>query len=323
MTQSSVSASTAQPQGAWPRRVEVTPLPMVYDRLREALVLSLEREGYEVADTDKADVNKAAYALFRIEARSIEQRPRAVRRSHELLHRKLSAQVEHAVDEIERESRAAEDLNRRVSKFFVKAKFNDHLFNDLKVHHFHLGPVVKGSPKAGRTGDLLFAVVLADEILFLDVLDHIAIRNADFLSIMQNNWPQLLALSVINGVHGSPDPESTVTPQDRAACRAGGVTVLTTVGGKVMLPPGGGIATDGTSTRVVDRAIGMLRTVRDYYNVIVANAEGLADEISKHVGFTPLYLDLHAQRDDGEIRFYEANAKFWIYPGKGMIRLPQ
>lgn len=78
-------------------------------------------------------------------------------------------------------------LNKRLSKASIKEDKNDLLLNNWGIYHFHLGEKNKKN-FTSRTGLLLFAKIIDDNVYFLDIKEHGNFSSIDFIKIMHNNW---------------------------------------------------------------------------------------------------------------------------------------
>jgi hypothetical protein len=293
--------------------VTVTPLDAVLDRLRDDVIGNVAAQGFSVPTAARTSAFEALLLAFRIETRSILPRRRDVVRSKELAARTLPTEAAAAVSVIQRESETGIDLNPRLSRQYFRGGFNDALLNDLNIQHFHLGD--RGSGPNGMVGgssELLFVIVTDDTLFFVDLLDHSAFSSEDFLERMATNWPNLLR--VAHGLKGS--GESSLTPQERASLRAAGVTVFVERDGMVLPPPGGGTTTSGTSVKAVDRAMNVLRRVRDLHARLVAAADEVASSLNSAAGRALSHLDIDVRRHD------ESDAFCFELRGAGILILP-
>jgi hypothetical protein len=232
--------------------------------------------------------------------------------SNELRNRVLEPGILEAVRIIDDEARGGIDLNQRLTRGFFKCGFNDRLLNDLGIQHLHLGsrsPTSCG--QAIGTKELLFVIVQPQRLLFVDVLDHCAFREGDFLAIVNANWPEILA-SCRRDLFGSNN--EIPTPAERAAARESGVTVLTASDQEVFAPPGGGIATDGTSLQALDQAAVFLHRIRNYYNWIATTADCIAEQLREQAGINVSTFNLTVRLRDSEIVFEDSNSNIVVYP---------
>jgi hypothetical protein len=283
--------------------VQVTSLSEVYERLRLSIVAAMRSGGFDMPPDTEHNVHSVVIAWFRVAHRSIVPAQRSVDWSKQLRARHLAPELLEGVQAIETESIAGIDLNPRLTRRFFKAKFSDRLFNDLRVQHLHLGKrdattngLIEG------TSDLLYVLVQPQRLLFLDVLEHSAISSADFLEYLRSNWPDLA---------GPPSPYS---PQDRAEARAAGLTLVSSKNGQFWISEEGGIATDGTSARVIDQADRLLDRVDACHRWIVENSEVIAQRVQSHTGVAPSSLALSLQYDGKKLAFEDANLGVIVFP---------
>ncbi len=137
------------------------------------------------------------------------------------------------------------------SKTISDLKKTDGLFFDWAIHHFHLGPEQYKSKFVGRTGDVAFALVLSNAVLFLKIADHSANSNAwtdiDLLEELLKTDPSILDSYEVRGVG-----RSTITNQQRAALRSVNSNAFVTLSnGKTYMPLGGGVVSNGLSMTAV------------------------------------------------------------------------
>ena len=147
----------------------------------------------------------------------------------------------------------------------VMRHFNDDLFNDWGIHHFHLGTELRRKGFYTRSRHVAMAIVQEDRFLLIDVVPHgndVPEPWADnaLLSIVQRQWPDVLAPYRMRGVAKLlPD----WNPQDRRELRSIGVFLGVEVDGISYLPPGGGITTDRGSADVSSTFNDHRRKLRD------------------------------------------------------------
>lgn len=233
--------------------------------------------------------------------------------------RTLEPTIVNVLRTIEKESQIGLDLNRRLTTRYKKAKFSDALLNDLGVQHLHLGPPEGANDgQVTRTKELLFLIVRPIRLYFLDVRDHDAFNESDFLQLVCSNWPAILA-DCRRGLRSGTEPPPT--PQERADARKRGLSICTNIDGKVLGPPGGGVTTAGTSIRAIDEAAEFLRVVRDYYDWVAANADCIADQVRELTGLKVFALDLRICCEDEEVVFEDRALNVVIYPKRQSMRV--
>jgi len=300
--------------------IYVTPLEEVLERLHTEMVSTLEAATFSVPGDVRQNFRDAVIAICRIRHRSIPPAPRAVLWSRELQMRTLESSIADALRTIEEESRVGQELNRRLTRSYKSAEFNDHFLNDLGIQHLHLGPPESAhNGQVTGTKELLFVVVRPEHLYFLDVRDHDAFTKSDFLQILSSNWPTILDSCRRSGLYcGSELPP---TPEERAHARKRGVSIYTNMDDHVLGPPGGGVTTAGTSTRAVDDAAEFLRLVHDYYNWVVMNGDCIADQVCELTGAKISALDLRIRCEDDEVVFEDTALNALIYPKQQTLRI--
>lgn len=145
------------------------------------------------------------------------------------------------------------------------------MLNDWGVHHFHLGTRIESKGFVNRTGPLLYARVLPDRVLCLQIADHRAWADSSLVEIWLQNWPDTLAPYRIRGFKAG-----RLQPSNHALqrLRGGGVfTPLQTKDGELFFPPGGGIATSGHSAEVINDSHHYASLVAEFEHYVRDHAE--------------------------------------------------
>lgn len=137
------------------------------------------------------------------------------------------------------------------SKNISDLKKTDGLFFDWAIHHFHLGPTQYKSKFVGRTGEVAFALVASNAVLFLKIADHSSDADVwtdvDLLEAVHRANPSILDQYEAKGC-GS----VTITSRQRTALRSvNGNSFVTLSNGKTYISPGGGVVSNGLSVTAV------------------------------------------------------------------------
>jgi hypothetical protein len=284
--------------------------------LRGVLARDLASKGFTVKPTD--DVDRLLVLHLNVEHRRIPQRPRPAIWSNDLRAREgvLLGEQRRALLCIEGSSMRGDDLSPDLSRKVVgakkKADFNDRLLCEWDAHHMHLGETLDPDGKIKGTKDVLFVLARNEALYFVDVLDHHAFAEQRIFDIVSTNWPHLSSPFAMIGCVGG----ERVSDEDRALARAAGINALTTgPDGSVHVPLGGGIATDGSSSRVRSQADRLL----DRIEWIEAGCRANADDICENLaGMTGQRLDaLHLRlivTDGGVLRVLETQTGIEIRP---------
>lgn len=130
--------------------------------------------------------------------------------------------------------------------------FEDQMYNDFGILHFHLGDAFQSDGYIQRTGELLFALVAESEFYELGIFDHGDWCELDLLELVDTNWPTLLDPFTIEALSVAIEPKSADQVKQMRKARIN--TSFSLASGRIILPPGGGLATDGTSAKAVSYA---------------------------------------------------------------------
>jgi len=232
---------------------------------------------------DPNNLEAVLFAYFSVKRRLISMQPRQVMRSRELQSRALSEVEKQALDMIEKQTMTGEALMPRLSKSIMRPDFNDGLLDDWGIHHLHLGNKIGQDGFFERGDPLLYVLVRADAVHFIDLLDHSAFEDDQLLQIIHENWPEKIALFRVPGtVPGSLSPQ--LSPEDRRKARKRLTVTWQASDGTIYLPPGGGATTAGLGSQVVSAADHLLEKALAAEKWSQENAEWFRDAIAKKTG---------------------------------------
>ncbi len=175
--------------------------------------------------------------------------------------------------------------------------YDDGLLNDWGIHHFHLGmahhPGVPGF--VARTGPLVFGRVTPTQFYAVNVYDHDGWSRKAVIETIWRNWPEVLEPFQLKGVL----PGDGTTDEEHGSLRDAGIAVIVQLAdGTMLMPPGGGLTTAGTSISVAMESIRHLGHVDVCERWVASNAETIAmkaAEIGKPLA-VPLRLRLLINR---------------------------
>ncbi|MDC0719941.1 hypothetical protein POL25_23785 [Nannocystis sp. bb15-2] len=258
----------------------------------ELLKQDLQRRGYAVPSNEPAE--QIAFKHANVKLRDIEAIPRLVLRASGF---SCPQQYDAALQEIARKATTGEPLTPHLSRRLLDLNFNDRLINDWGIHHLHLGDVVEGDGFIKRTGPLLFALVQPQRFLMIGILPHDSWTDEHLMETVLSNWPDELQRFEMKGVIGLASP---VSPAERAKLRAANVGIpLQLSNGKVYVPPGGGPATSGISSRIVQREIHWRHTLRNVEEFIRSNLHVFSASMPPEIRFAdPPHFRLVARQGD-------------------------
>lgn len=138
------------------------------------------------------------------------------------------------------------------SKLIEKPTYEDGLYNDYGVIHFHLGTEFDSKGYIKRTGELLFAIVDNQNVYEIGIYNHGDWYEVDILDIIDENWPHLLnpvTIQALDIVYSPTTRKEVKTLRD-----ANILSLIKLKSGRIIAPPGGGVASDGTSVEAVEAA---------------------------------------------------------------------
>lgn len=164
-----------------------------------------------------------------------------------------------AVETLRRKFESGEDVNRYRSGAAYNPQhqqFDDRLFNDWGIQHFHLGPENAGAKLSGRTDECLYLYPTKTDAYFLDVMPHKQYEKQELMLRMHRNWPEAIAEYRALGESCEDWDDSDVK-----RLRGAGLSYLLKLDGVTYLSPGGGYMQAGNSWmagRRSDRALNNL-----------------------------------------------------------------
>ncbi|QQL44065.1 hypothetical protein [Sulfuriroseicoccus oceanibius] len=178
------------------------------------------------------------------------------------------AELQAGLDGLEEAFTNGDNVKPWQSKLVDKVSYEDGLLNDYGVLHFHLGDTLEGNGYMKRTGPLLFAIVRDAAVYEIGVYGHGAWYELDILNIIDRNWPFLLDPVTIKAIDTAYSPK---TKEEVKALRDANVcSIISLDSGRIVMPIGGGVATDGTSNDAVHSA--------DYWAKFLCDADKLVIE---------------------------------------------
>lgn len=204
-------------------------------------------------DRDSVDASHLAAQYFYVRRRMIAAKPRSVHFS-KALEASLStidSKWTTLVDVIKVHFRAGRDVSRFLSKRVFQATFNDGLWNDYGIHHFHLNEELEKNGRFVRRSEmLLFGIVTESDAYFIDVAPHPNGRKPEdngwvrqgLLTIVNSDWPELYEPHIAREVDGD-----VITDAQKKELRRKNCNVIHQLEDKALFPMGGGVTSAGTN----------------------------------------------------------------------------
>lgn len=148
----------------------------------------LAEAGHTVPPADSLETVSIKY--WNIAHRTIKPQPRNFFEPTNFI---VPSEHQRAYEIIKREAQSGGDLRPHQSTRLTDEFFNDRLFNDWEIHHFHLGNVFKDSSFMKRTNDLLMARVSESAFYAIMIGTHESWSDDQLVEILHQNWPDLIA----------------------------------------------------------------------------------------------------------------------------------
>lgn len=180
-----------------------------------------------------------------------------VNQSQELENKIIPQEITLGLQQFIEKAESGQDLTPHLSTQSDNPDYQDLMFYDWGILHFHLGtnPHPRRQGFVERTDDLLFAIAPSDTatMYLIDIHPHRGgFTNQDLLRILEENWPEILDRYELNGVTELSDNASD---SDIDSLRKGSMnTFIQTPGGRFLMPMGLGITGAGTSVVIRKQA---------------------------------------------------------------------
>ncbi len=258
----------------------VVDLDFLRDLADDARLLLSER-GLDVPA--ESPVESLVYNYLNWTRRRVEPRARRVLWSKRLslTRTKLPKAVRVGLNALASKAEDGVDLTPHLSDRILKPGYRDLLLYDWGIHHFHLD-LPTGSPRkpgfVNGANEILFGIVGADFIGFLDIGTHGSFTDRVLLEVIVQSWPEVLDPYEIRGLPPPRFPQPDVTAVAREKHFN---TVMALSNGRSYAPPGGGMASDGSSATVRRHVDDVLARAIELQERVVREADDIRDQILK------------------------------------------
>lgn len=187
-----------------------------------------------------------------------------------------------------------EDVNPHLSRLTAQIDKDDMMFSDWKINHFHLGTTTQTDGFVERTGPVLYAIVTEEKVYCVAIAEHGHWSDIEFLEIIDENWPELIADSRVDASFEVQLSSEDVKQWRKAKVNAG----ITLPNGHSYVAIGGGYMADGTPAEAIHNLIHLKNIAKDIYNQISKNELQSEDpDVAKHL--SPLSFKLKER--DGKL----------------------
>ncbi len=205
--------------------------------------------------------------------------------SKELNGKSLDPQIELGLNKFVQEAKLGKSLRPYLSTLSDKPDYNDLMFHEWNIIHFHLGttPHQKYQKFVARTSELLFAFFDAktSAMYLIDIHPHNGgFTNQDLIKIIEDNWSGILARFKFNGIL---EVDLQLSDSDIDSFRKAGVTtMIQNPSGNFFTPMGGGITlarTGVTDTVEVDMIKSSLSELNKWF---IQQRDTIEADLSKY-----------------------------------------
>ena len=231
-----------------------------------------------------------------------------VNQSQELANKILPEEITLGLQQFIEKAESGQDLTPHLSTQSDNPDYQDLMFYDWGIFHFHLGtnPQPRRQGFVERTDDLLFAIADSHtaRMYLIDIHPHRGgFTNQDLLRILEENWPEIIEPYALKGVDGLTDHASD---SDIDSFRKASInTVLQTPGGRFLIAMGGGITSAGTSLKIRRDADRIRTNVCQLEKLFIQQRDTLAYDFNDKYGKNWDELEFKLRSFEAPVRIEE------------------
>lgn len=208
---------------------------------------------------------------FRWQGRLLEEKPRKIYVAKEFT---CPAGYEEKLEYIKRSILSGKNLNKFMSRSIKNLKDEDLMLYDWGIYHFHLSDKLDTVKKDGfmeRSDYLLMTRVDDEAVYMIRIVPHKE-KNVwtckDYIQIVEENWPETIRQYKLENC----TMERQISERELYKLRKDGVLTFTQLdNGNLYALLGGGYATDGSSTKVVQKSGKFIRIIGEIEKLIIGN----------------------------------------------------
>ena len=217
---------------------------------------------------DIADDHKLICVYLGVCRRLVSCEPRQIFKSKDF---SCAPEYSDALAKIESIIQSGGNVIPYLSRKIRKRDYNDSLLNDWGIHHLHLGTQVRSDGFIERTSSLLYCRFLEESAYFINILQHSNWECQKLLTILHENWPEMLSKFRINGIAGD-----QLSDEEIKELREKNVNYfLTMEDGTTYAPPGGGHMSSGSNARDVVNADYLLHWAEEGQKKLINDFPGV------------------------------------------------
>lgn len=201
------------------------------------------------------------------------------------------------------------DVNGHLSKDSTDPYKVDGLLYDWGVYHLHVSNTKQNPTQKffDRVGPVGLVKVTQTDAYFIDIRQHgagnqLLWTQQAIIEIIDRNWPTLLDPFTLNS---ATDVDQTPSATDLKLLRGdkktgqGASVAVLKIGNRVIMPPGGGMATSGTPNDVMDAVDRTQYTVKGIDDYLLKHGAAIKAEIATKINVPAANQDFHLERANG------------------------
>lgn len=247
-----------------------------YADFAELLRKRLKRVGYHLPK--EVEPNRLLLIYFNVLVRQIDPQPRTVLAPPDFPWPAENEPHRDGLTALLRKIEKGEDLSPHLTDKINRPAYNDMLFNDWGISHFHLGIELTKKGFVERTGKLLYVFITDTVCHLITLADHKHFSCKKMVETIHAAWPHLISRYRLNCV----GVECTPTDDEIKQLRKAGISYPIQVeDGAVYMSPGGGFASTGVSDAAVMNANFYKRHLRTLEDYVRSNIDTLARQAAE------------------------------------------
>jgi hypothetical protein len=275
------------------------------------------------------DVVNLSSPLFRwldFRLRYVDPAPRQIVFSDKFSVSRMPASVQVALEKLIRMIEEGKDINpyqgRGLLKNDVSRELRDSrtdlLWADWGITHFHLDatPIPAGQYFSIPADYLVFCIVSADAVAFVDVLRHPhgdGFSDRSLIETVHRNWPEYLDMFKLKGVL----PGGSLSQSEIYLLRKNGINPPLVLGDSVYMSPGMGITSASTPAKVT-LIMHRLQDTVDELAKVICEEEGQVSKILRENGSGAPVLSLCITERGLVVHDETSNIAFTLSKLRGM-----
>lgn len=272
----------------------------------------IKKQGYSKPESD--DLDAILYYYHSLKRRIISQKPRKVVEAKNF---SCPANVLTGYELLKQNIEQGSNLNLYLSRKSVKLNFEDGMFNDWGIQHFHLGTKIdKKINLIEGTSELLFAIVKNDTIYCIGIYKHGDWSKQELISIIEENWQFLLESYQIKGAidlayHSSDDEIFQLRKHNLN-------TAIKTKSGNIYFGAGGGLNAAGGSADVMFNVIDTLKHIQQLKQIFeqkiaLLNLNNANVKLKFQLEITPLEINAYCSKINLRVPLFRKNPNLIAY----------